>query len=141
MLDYLLEGEQGFLDCKKCPFHIFTKTPKRQNRLFEYVLDRKDRFLDYKNVLFTRSKNCIFAKGLTYDFSQKLAFLSIFFFFSKRQNRLFDYVLYRKDRFLDYENVLFTRSKNCIFANGLTYDFSQKLAFLSIYVFLIKTPK
>ena len=37
---------------------------KRQNRLFDYVLDRKDRFLDYKNVLFTWSKNFHFFKGV-----------------------------------------------------------------------------
>ena len=60
------------------------------------------------------------------------------FFLSKRQNRLFDYVLDTKDRFLDYKNVLFTRSKNCIFAKGLTYDFDQKLAFFTNYVFLLK---
>ena len=59
---------------------------KRQNRLFDYVLDRKDRFLDYKNVLFTRSKNYIFAKGLTYDFSSKLAFFYKLCFSSKIDN-------------------------------------------------------
>ena len=118
LLYYLLEGEQGVLDCK--------------NVLFTYLQEFS---------FFTLSKKCIFAKGLTYDFSQKLDFCQSMFFLSKRQNRLFDYVLDRKNRFLDYKNVLFTRSKNCIFAKGLTHDFSQKLAFLSIYVFLIKTPK
>ena len=68
-------------------------------------------------------------------------FCQSMFFLSKRQNRLFDYVLDRKDRFLDYKNVLFTRSKNCIFAKGLTYDFAQKLAFLTNYVFSFQIDK
>ena len=92
---------------------------KCPNSLFDHVLDRKDRFLDYKNVVFTRSKSCIFAKGLTHDFSLKLAFLSIYVFLLKTPNRLFDYVLDRKDRFLDYKNVLFTWSKNLHFCKGV----------------------
>ena len=64
---------------------------------------------------------------------------SMFFFFSKRQNTLFDYVLDRKDHFLDDKNVLFTWSKNLhFFAKGLTYDFDQKLAFFPNYVSRLK---
>ena len=54
---------------------------KRQNRLFDYVLDRKGRLLDYKNVFSQGRKVCIFAKGLTYDFDQKLAFFTNLVFF------------------------------------------------------------
>ena len=42
-------------------------------------------------------------------------FCQSMFFFSKRQNRVFDYALDRKDRFLDYKNVLFTWLKNLQF--------------------------
>ena len=42
-------------------------------------------------------------------------FCQSMFFFSKRQNRIFDYALDRKDRFLDNKNVVFTRSKNLQF--------------------------
>ena len=46
-------------------------------------------------------------------------FCQSMFFLSKRQNRLFDYVLDRKDRFLDYKNVLFTWSKNLQLCEGV----------------------
>ena len=40
------------------------------------------------------------------------------------------------------KKIHFSHSRKIsIFAKGLTYDFSQKLVFLSNYVFLFKTPK
>ena len=55
---------------------------------------------------------------MTIDKHLKLTLKSMFFL-SKRQNRLFDYVLDRKDRFLHYKNVLFTWLKNLHFPENV----------------------
>ena len=68
-------------------------------------------------------------------------FCQSMFFFSKRQNRVFDYALDRKDRFLDYKMFFLHGRKICSFAKLLTYDFGQKLAFLTNYVFSFQIDK
>ena len=46
-------------------------------KMFDDVPDRKQAFLDDKNIHLTQSKNWIFPKELTHDFGQKFQF---FFF-------------------------------------------------------------
>ena len=48
------------------------------------ILDRKNAFLDYKNMKLEKTKNWDFLKGLVHDFCQKMAIFSSFYF---RQNR------------------------------------------------------
>ena len=45
--------------------------------VFGDVLDRKQAFLDYKNVDFTWSSHWIFPEGLIHDFSQKFEFFVV----------------------------------------------------------------
>ena len=47
---------------------------------FNDVLDRKETFFDYKNKIFQHLKNCIFPKGLTHAFGQKMQNFSLFKF-------------------------------------------------------------
>ena len=44
------------------------------NKLFENFLDKKELFLNYKNFDLFTSEKCIFPKGLTHNFGQKLKF-------------------------------------------------------------------
>ena len=44
------------------------------------VLDRKKNFFVYKNKIFHSLKNCIFPKGLSHDFGQKMPLFSLFVF-------------------------------------------------------------
>ena len=47
---------------------------------FNDLLHRKETFFDYKNKIFQCLKNCIFPKGLTHAFGQKVQFFSLFVF-------------------------------------------------------------
>ena len=46
-------------------------------------------------------------------------FLSSLFFFEKGLNMYFYDVVYKKEGFLDYKNVIFTESKNLHFSRGV----------------------
>ena len=54
--------------------HVFILHKTDQENVFYYILDRKNAFLDYKNI-----KLKIFPKGLVHDFCQKLAIFPSFY--------------------------------------------------------------
>ena len=51
--------------------------------LFDYIVDRKQGFVDYKNDIRRKSKICIFSKGLTHGFGQNVNIVSQFVCFFK----------------------------------------------------------
>ena len=64
----------------KCNFfHYLFSTKIRLEIRFNNVLDRKETFFDYKKK-FQSLKNCIFPKGLTHAFGQKIPNFSLFRF-------------------------------------------------------------
>ena len=70
---------------KNCQcFHLFVLGKMSQENVFYDILDRKNAFLDYKNMKLEKTKNWDFLKGLVHDFCQKMAIFSSFYF---RQNR------------------------------------------------------
>ena len=51
--------------------------------VFEFVLHRKQTFLDYRNIGVVKSKNWIFSKGLIHGFGLRLTFFVHFVLFVK----------------------------------------------------------
>ena len=70
---------------------------------------------------------------------KNLNFHACLFFFKKHLAILFYNVLERKQAFLNYKKVIFKKSKNLHFCNGLTHDFGQKFELSCMSVFLQKT--
>ena len=66
---------------KKCNFFLYLFSVKiRLEIMLHKVWDRKETFFDYKNEDFESLKNCIFPKGLTHAFGQKMPVISLFVF-------------------------------------------------------------
>ena len=66
---------------KKCQFfHYFVWLKIRLEIRVNNVLDTKEPFDDYKRKISESPKNCIFPKGLTHAFSQKMPIFSLFDF-------------------------------------------------------------
>ena len=81
--------------------------------LFDFVLEKKQGFLDYKNDIRIGGKIGIFSKGLTHTFGQNLTFSVIyFFFFEISLNIMFAYLQGRKQPFLGFKNDIMKKSKN-----------------------------
>ena len=65
-----------------------------------------------------------------------LTFSIRLFFFKLGLNILFDFVLEKKEGFLDYKNDIRKQSKNWnFFLKGLTYGFGQNFQIFSEFVF------
>ena len=62
------------------------------------------------------------------------------FFEREHLATLLNNFLERKPAFLNYKKVIFKKSKNLHFCNGLTHDFGQKFELSCMSVFLPKTP-
>ena len=75
---------------KKCQFfHYFVWLKIRLEIRLNNVLDRKKTFFDYKRTISESPKNCIFPKGLTHAFGQKMPILSFFGFgLNKTRNKV-----------------------------------------------------
>ena len=74
-----------------------------------------------------------FSKGLTHDFGQNWRFHLSFDFDKIRIEIMSDDNSSRKEAFLNYKNINFTKSPNCIFSIMLTHDFRQKLQVSSLF--------
>ena len=61
-----------------CNFFLLGKIG--QENVFDDILERKNAFLGYKNKKFKKLKNCLFPKGLTHGFGQKMTFFLTSFF-------------------------------------------------------------
>ena len=93
--------------------------------LFDFVLEKKQGFLDYKNDIRKGRKIGIFSKGLTDTFGQNLTF-SLIYFFKISLNILFAYLQGRKQPFLGYKNDSIKNSKNLDFFKGVNPWFWSK---------------
>ena len=95
-------------------------------------METQPTFLNYKKVIFKKSKNLHFSKNLNFHAS--------LFFYRKHLATLLNNVLETEQPCLNYKNVIFKSGKICIFPKGLTHDFGQKFELSCIYVFLEETP-
>ena len=73
-----------------------------QENVFYDILDRKNVFLDYKNIKLKKSKNWDFSKGVSPCFLLK--FFHVFVLGKIRQENVFHDILERKNAFVDYKN-------------------------------------
>ena len=108
---------------KTCNFFHYLFSPKiRLEIAFNYILDRKGSFVDYKNKMFQSPRNPIFPNGLTHAFGQKIQFFFQFLFSVKiRLEIRFNNVLDRKKTFVVNKDKIFQSPKNRIFPKGLTH--------------------
>ena len=85
---------------------------KRLVILLNNILERKPAFLNYKKVIFKKSKNLHFCKGVNPWFGFKnFNFHASLFLFKKHLAILFINVLNRKPAFLNYKKVILKKAK------------------------------
>ena len=109
---YILDRIQGLTAGFDQSFEIFSHFLKKicLEILVGCLLDRKQGFLDYKNDIRAKSKNCLYFKGVTSVLVKNLKFLlTSVFFFKKGLDKLFDYVRHRKQGFVDHKNDIKTK--------------------------------
>ena len=88
-----------------------------QENVFYDILERKNTFLDYKNMKSKKSKNLRFSYGVNPRFWSKSGHFSIFFFLGNiGQENVFYDILERKNAFLGYKNKKSKKSKNWNFS-------------------------
>ena len=81
-------------------------------------------------------KNFIFPKGLTHAFGQKCQFFHFLFSLKIRLEIRFKNVPDRKETFFfSIKTKVYKVPKNCIFPNGLTHAFGQKMPNFSLFRF------
>ena len=97
--------------------------------------EKEKTFLTIKKNRFQIPKNRIFPKGLGDAFGQKCNFFHYLFSLKIRLEVRFNNVVDRKQNFFDYKDKIFQSPKNCIFREGLTHAFGQKMQFFSLFVF------
>ena len=85
-----------------------------------------------KKYLFNTVDILTFSKGLTHDFRHWRFHLSLVLDKS-RVEIMSDDNPRRKEALLNYKNINFTKSPNCIFSIRLTHDFRQKLQVSSLF--------
>ena len=88
-----------------------------QENVFYHILEKKERFLGYKNIKFKKWKNSHFSKRVNPWFWYKNGHLSNFFFLGNigQENDFYD-ILERKNAFLGYKNQKSKKSKNWHFS-------------------------
>ena len=91
----------------------------------DFVVEKKQGFLDYKNDITKKAKNWDLSKGVNLWFWSKFPNFLCLFFVNLGLNILFDFVVEKKQGFLDYKNDVRRKSKNWDFLKGLTHGFSQ----------------
>ena len=74
-----------------------------------------------------------FSKGLTHDFGKNCKFHLSLFLDKMGVEIMCDDDPSRKLALLNYKNINFTKSPNCIFSIRLTHDFRQKLQVSSLF--------
>ena len=106
--------------------------------MFYDILERKNAFLNYKNSIFKKWKNCDFCKGVNPWFLSKIGYFSIFLFLSiLGEENVFYRILKRKNAFLGYKNSIFKKWKICDFWKGVNPWFWSKIGHFSIFFFLV----
>ena len=105
--------------------------------MFDFVREKKEGFLDYKNDIRKRSKNWGFLRGQPTVLIKILTFSMRLFFFKLGLNILFYFVLERKEGFLDYKNDIRKQSKNWDFFKGVNLWFWSKFFKFSLSLFFV----
>ena len=97
--------------------------------VFNYILNGKKGFLDYKNVNLTLWENVhyFFLSGCPLICIKNRTFLLSLIFFEKDRDTMFKYLLNNIKNFLDYKNVILTYSKHDHFSKGGNPGFSSKI--------------
>ena len=126
-----------------------------QENVCDYILERKNAFLGYKNKYFKQLKNfhfskgvklwfwskrktrkvCSFPKGLVHGFSQKCNLRHSFFLFKKRPSKVLNDVVDRQIAFVDYKNIVQKKSQNFHFSKGVNLWFWSKKGHFSTFFF------
>ena len=70
-------------------FHLFIFGKKREENVFDDILDRKKGFLDYKKQKVKKVKNWpgFFQKGLVHGFGQKFENFPSFYFWQNQRGK------------------------------------------------------
>ena len=128
--DILLDNKITFFQkCQKRPFSkgvspnflLLFQGKKSIEIMFQI---KRKLFLTIKRIIFQKSKNRFFPKGLTHDFCQKIPnFLLLFQ--GKRSIEIMFQI--KRKLFLTIKRIIFQKSKNRFFPKGLTHDFCQKI--------------
>ena len=123
---------------QKWPFFQLSLLGNRgQENIFYEILERKNDFLDYKNMKLKKSKNWHFSKGVTPWFWSKNGLFSNFVFLgSIGQANVFYDILDQKNASLGYKNKNSKKSKNWHFSKGVNPWFWSKNDHFLNFVFL-----
>ena len=107
-----------------------------EENVFYNILERKNRFLSYKNKKFKESKNWHFSKGVNPWVWSKNGHFSNFVFLGNigHENVFYD-ILQRKNAFLSYKNKNFNKSKKWHFSKGVNPWFWSKNGYFSNFLF------
>ena len=103
-----------------------------QENMLNYILERINLFLGYKNKKLYKSKNWHFSMVLV----QKWRFVQLFFLGNIGQENILNYIQERKNAFLGYKNKMFKKSKNWDFCKGVNPWFWSKDDHFSNFYFL-----
>ena len=116
---------------------ISVKNWKFHLSLFFDHLSRKLALLNYKNINFTKSRNCIFSKGVTHDFRQKRQISSMFFDSISLEIMSDDHLVKRRPPRLYKYGFHVVAVLNVFKVIKQSYDFRQKLK-ISLFVLSTK---
>ena len=95
-------------------FHLFILGKIGQENVFYDILERKNAFLDYKNIKLKKGKNWDFSYRKNWDFfkgvsqwflSKKWQFFHLFILGKIGQEKVFYDILDKKNAFPDYKNI------------------------------------
>ena len=117
-------------------FQLFFLGNICQENVFNYIPERKNAFLTYKNKKLKKSKNWHFSKGVNAWFSSKNVHFSKFFLLGNiGQENVFNDISERKNAFLSYKNKMFKKWKDWYFSKGVNPWFWSKNGHFSTFVF------
>ena len=92
------------------------------------VLCSKQAFLDYENIGLKIAKNSHFSNGVSPWFWLKIwNFVNLSFYIKYTEKKVFAYVLFRKQAFLNNKNMDFKKREIGIFPMGIVHEFGQKV--------------
>ena len=122
---------------KKWPlFQLFFLGNIGQENVFYDILERKNDFLDYKDMKFKKSKTSHFFKGVNPSFLSKNGHFYNFFSLGNigHENVFYD-MLEGENAFLCYEKRKFKKSKNSHFSKGVNPRFWSNNGHISNLIF------
>ena len=97
----------------KCPFfQIFVQAIQARKMSFTIFQNEETPFQAKKTRSSKSGKIDFFLKGLTHCFGPKMAIFPTFFLGNISQEKVFYYILERKNAFLGQKNIKFEKSKN-----------------------------